>query len=551
MTKKVFQGIFAASVLTFLACLILILGVLYSYFDNQLMEGLRTEGDIIAEGIETGGAAYLDHLETMKARLTWIAPDGKVLFDNQADPAAMENHSSREEVAEALEIGKGEAERYSGTLSEKTIYYAVRLSDNSVIRISDTRSTVWYLLFGMFQPLLLILTIAIVLSAVLASKISKSIVRPINAIDLEAPDVEKNYDEISPLLLKINHQNEHIKRQMEELRRQREEFRLITENMNEGFLVVDQKTELLSYNTAALRLLESGPISGTPSVLTLNRSESFRYAVETALQGEHCEQSMTLGSSVYQVIANPVTHDGTPAGAVIVILDCTERELHEQMRREFTSNVSHELKTPLTSIYGVSEMIAGGIVKPEDIRSFAQNIHEESGRLITLIEDIIKLSQLDENSIPADPVPVDLYQVAVSAIKRLEPQAKEHAVRVTLSGEPAIVRGIPNVLEEMLYNLCDNAIKYNKENGSVEVSIKAGNGHPVVTVTDTGIGIPREHQARVFERFYRADKSHSKKVGGTGLGLSIVKHAAAYHGATVRLDSTEGQGTTVTVQFER
>ena len=550
MKRKIFSGIFLVSVLTFLACLVLILGVLYNYFDMQLIEGLHTEGTTIAAGIEAGGETYLQNLAMYDNRLTWIAADGEVLFDNQADPSSMENHLDREEIAEALQYGEGESSRYSETLSQKTVYYALRLSDNSVIRLSDTRSTVWNLLFGMFQPILLVLTIAIILSAILASRISKSIVRPINAIDLEAPDVEGNYDEISPLLLKIHHQNEQIRRQMEELRRQREEFQLITENMSEGFLVVDTKTELLSYNSAALRLLGSGPVEGTPSVLTLNRGESFRRAVETALAGEHCEQTMSLGSAVYHVIANPVTHQKKPAGAVIVILDCTERELRDQMRREFTSNVSHELKTPLTSIYGVSEMIANGIVKPGDIRSFAQNIHEESGRLITLIEDIMKLSQLDENSIPADPVAVDLYQLAASVIERLKRQAEERNIAVDLDGGTAIVQGIPNVLEEMIYNLCDNAIKYNRDGGRVRISVnKDKDGHPVVRVQDTGIGIPKEHQARVFERFYRADKSHSKKIGGTGLGLSIVKHAAAYHGATVRLESEEGKGTTVTVRF--
>lgn len=550
MKRKIFSGIFLVSVLTFLACLVLILGVLYNYFDMQLIEGLHTEGTTIAAGIEAGGETYLQNLTMYDNRLTWIAADGEVLFDNQADPSSMENHLDREEIAEALQSGQGESSRYSETLSQKTVYYALKLSDNSVIRLSDTRSTVWNLLFGMFQPILLVLTIAIILSAILASRISKSIVRPINAIDLEAPDVEGNYDEISPLLLKIHHQNEQIRRQMEELRRQREEFQLITENMSEGFLVVDAKTELLSYNSAALRLLGSGPVEGTPSVLTLNRGESFRHAVETALAGEHCEQTMSLGSAVYHVIANPVTHQKKPAGAVIVILDCTERELRDQMRREFTSNVSHELKTPLTSIYGVSEMIANGIVKPGDIRSFAQNIHEESGRLITLIEDIMKLSQLDENSIPADPVAVDLYQLAASVIERLKRQAEERNIAVDLDGGTAIVQGIPNVLEEMIYNLCDNAIKYNRDGGRVRISVnKDKDGHPVVRVQDTGIGIPKEHQARVFERFYRADKSHSKKIGGTGLGLSIVKHAAAYHGATVRLESEEGKGTIVTVRF--
>ena len=550
MKRKIFSGIFLVSVLTFLACLVLILGVLYNYFDMQLIEGLHTEGTTIAAGIEAGGETYLQNLTVYDNRLTWIAADGEVLFDNQADPSSMENHLDREEIAEALQSGQGESSRYSETLSQKTVYYALRLSDNSVIRLSDTRSTVWNLLFGMFQPILLVLTIAIILSAILASRISKSIVRPINAIDLEAPDVEGNYDEISPLLLKIHHQNEQIRRQMEELRRQREEFQLITENMSEGFLVVDAKTELLSYNSAALRLLGSGPVEGTPSVLTLNPGESFRHAVETALAGEHCEQTMSLGSAVYHVIANPVTHQKKPAGAVIVILDCTERELRDQMRREFTSNVSHELKTPLTSIYGVSEMIANGIVKPGDIRSFAQNIHEESGRLITLIEDIMKLSQLDENSIPADPVAVDLYQLAASVIERLKRQAEERNIAVELDGGTAVVQGIPNVLEEMIYNLCDNAIKYNRDGGRVRISVnKDKDGHPVVRVQDTGIGIPKEHQARVLERFYRADKSHSKKIGGTGLGLSIVKHAAAYHGATVRLESEEGKGTTVTVRF--
>ncbi len=549
MKKKIFCGIFVVSVLTFLACLALILGVLYSYFDGQLIDGLHTESSLIATGVETGGADYLNSLGEIEDRITWVAPDGEVLYDNQANAAGMENHLDREEVVEALESGRGESERTSETLSQKTIYYAVRLSDGSVLRVSDTRSTVWNLLWGMAYSLLFILVIAVALSALLAFRLSKSIVKPINSIDLEAPDVEGNYDEISPLLMKINRQNEQIKHQMDELRRQREEFRLITENMSEGFLVVDLKTELLSYNSAALQLLGSGPVEGTPSVLTLNRTENFRHAVETALAGEHCEQSITLGGSIYHVIANPVLHDGALAGAVIIILDCTERELRDQMRREFTSNVSHELKTPLTSIYGVSEMIASGIVKPGDIRSFAQNIHDESGRLITLIEDIIKLSQLDENSIPADPVPVNLYDVADSVVKRLAPQAKERGITIELTGASATVQGIPNVLEEMVYNLCDNAIKYNKDGGHVQVKVTANDEHPVLTVSDTGIGIPREHQARVFERFYRADKSHSKKIGGTGLGLSIVKHAAAYHGATVSLESTEGQGTTVTIQF--
>ncbi|MBS7316038.1 MAG: PAS domain S-box protein [Clostridiaceae bacterium] len=548
MTKKIFYGIFVASVLTFAACLVLILGVLYNYFDKQLIEDLHTQGHMIAAAVETGSGACLEELGTLDNRLTWVGPDGEVLYDNQADSSAMENHLDREEIAEAMESGQGESERYSETLSQKTVYYAIRLADNSVIRLADTRSTVWNLLFGMIQPLLMILTIAIILSAVLASRISKSIVRPINAINLEAPDVEGNYDEISPLLLKINRQNEQIKHQMEELRRQREEFRLITENMSEGFLVIDRKTELLSYNSAALRLLGSGPVEGTPSVLMLNRSESFRQAVETALAGEHCEHSMTLDGSIYHVIANPVSRDGETAGAVIVILDCTERELRDQMRREFTSNVSHELKTPLTSIYGVSEMIAGGIVKPEDIPSFARNIHAESGRLITLIEDIIKLSQLDENLVPSDPVPVDLFETAASVVKRLRSQADARGIQMELTGGSAIVHGIPNLLDEMIYNLCDNAIKYNKDGGRVRISVENGE-HPTVTVSDTGIGIPREHQPRVFERFYRADKSHSKKIGGTGLGLSIVKHAAAYHGAAVSLESTEGEGTTVTVRF--
>ena len=549
MTKKIFKGIILVSLLTLIAGLILISGVLYEYFGNRLSTELESEAAYVAQGIEQMGEQYFDGLDTSKNRITWIDADGTVLYDSKADVRAMENHADREEVIEAFETGTGEAVRYSKTLSEQTIYYAILLSDGTVVRVSSTQYTVWVLLLGVVQPMIVILVFAIVLSAILASLVSKRIVKPINAIDLSNPDIDEPYEELSPLLRNMNRQNRMIQQQMDELCRKQEEFSMITENMNEGFLIVDGKTDILSYNSSALKLLGAEGDVDKKSVLTVNRSGSFRKAVELALAGQHNNQLMQVNNRYYHVIANPVMNDKQISGAVIIIIDVTEKEQREVLRREFTSNVSHELKTPLTSISGVAEIMMNGIVRAEDVPVFARNIYDEAGRLITLIDDIIKLSQLDENSVPLEREMVDLYETVKRVVGRLEGPAELKNISVEIMGEHALVNGIPSVIEEMIYNLYDNAIKYNKENGKIKVTVSGENGHSTVAVDDTGIGIPKDELSRVFERFYRVDKSHSKKVGGTGLGLSIVKHGALYHNADIRIESTEGEGTTVTIVF--
>ncbi|MGM9522016.1 MAG: sensor histidine kinase [Oscillospiraceae bacterium] len=398
--------------------------------------------------------------------------------------------------------------------------------------------------FGLPPKMIIpIASILLVLSALLAYIMAKGIVAPFNRIDLENPEDEHSYPEILPLTNRLSHQNVLISRQMDELRRQQREFRAITDNMAEGFVLIDTNGNILSYNSSAQRLMGSVPSSG------LSGSGFFRESAELALKGQHNERIVKLDGRVYQILANPVEVGGEISGAVMVCLDITEKAQREAMRHDFSSNVSHELKTPLTSIYGISEIMMNGIVKPDDVASFAKSIHDESGRLITLINDIIRLSQLDDGSFTIDKEEVDLYYLAEEVVKRLSIVAAERGIKISLDGEPVKVRGIQAILDEMIYNICDNAIKYNVENGSVNVTVAVRSGHPVVSVTDTGIGIPREHIDRVFERFYRVDKSHSKAIGGTGLGLSIVKHAAAYHGADIAIKSDPGKGTTVTVTF--
>jgi two-component system phosphate regulon sensor histidine kinase PhoR len=421
MTKKIFKGIILVSLLTLIAGLILISGVLYEYFGNRLSTELESEAAYVAQGIEQMGEQYFDGLDTSKNRITWIDADGTVLYDSKADVETMENHANREEVVEAFETGTGEAVRYSKTLSEQTIYYAILLDNGTVARVSSTQYTVWVLLLGVVQPMIVILVFAIVLSAILASLVSKRIVKPINAIDLSNPDIDEPYEELSPLLRNMNRQNRMIQQQMDELRRKQEEFSMITENMNEGFLIVDGKTDILSYNSSALKLLGAEGDVDKKSVLTVNRSGSFRKAVELALAGQHNNQLMQVNNRYYHIIANPVMNEKQISGAVIIIIDVTEKEQREVLRREFTSNVSHELKTPLTSISGVAEFMMNGIDRAEDIPVFAQNIYDEAGRLITLLLTISSmLSQLDENSVPLEREMVDLYETVKRVAGRLE-----------------------------------------------------------------------------------------------------------------------------------
>lgn len=549
MTKRIFTAIFAVAISIFAACLVLIMGVLYNYFSVMYETEIQNEAQYISIAVQSAGEDYLNSLTPSTNRITWIDSDGTVLYDSRADLPSLENHADREEIKQALETGVGESSRYSDTLSEKYYYYALRLDDGTVLRVSNKQYSVISLIAVMAQPILLVAALALILSLILAARISKSITRPINNIDLEHPETADTYDELAPLLRKISFQNKQIQLQIEELSRKQQELATITENMSEGLLVVDERTDILFYNTSALKLLGTDKVDNNQSALTLNRSESFRKAIDKALNSQHNEQLMKLNHRLYQLIANPVHLENSVAGAVILILDITEKEERDKLRREFTANVSHELKTPLTSISGFAEIMKNGIVKEEDMQHFAGKIYDESQRLITLVGDIIKLSQLDENTIEMTKTPVDLYNVIDSVTQRLKHLADKQNISIEINAEHISVIGVEQILDEMIFNLCDNAIKYNKEGGKVFITLDEQNDGIHLSVRDTGIGIPFADRNRVFERFYRVDKSHSKEIGGTGLGLSIVKHGAAYHNAIVSLNSKINNGTEIIIIF--
>lgn len=548
MTKKIFRSFLLTALLTLAVSMLFVFGILYQYFEEQLMSGLKSKAVYISHAVESEGADYLESIGDIGERVTLIAPDGTVIADTEANAAEMENHLERGEVKQALANGSGTSVRYSDTLTEKIIYYAVKIPDGNILRVSVKHYTVITILLGLVQPILAILLIASVLCFALSLRLSKSIVKPINSLDLDAPENNDAYEELAPLLRKISRQRKVIDEQLRNAKQMQEEFRLITENMSEGFLVIDSERNVLTYNSAALRLLGiSEPPSG--NVLAINRAGPFRNAVERALSGERSENEMTFGESCYGIIANPVLNSGEVIGAVIVILDVTERVQREQLRREFTANVSHELKTPLTSISGFAEMMMNGV--PDDIAAdFSKSIYDEAQRLIVLVGDIIKLSELEENSAQFERERVDLRELSEDAAKRLEFAAENKNVAVTVIGN-AQITGVRKILDEMIFNLCDNAIKYNKNGGSADIVISPDTEKHTVTLTvrDTGIGIPGYAQSRVFERFYRVDKGRSKSAGGTGLGLAIVKHGAICHNAEIRLKSEENKGTEISVIF--
>ena len=546
MTGKLFRNSMAVAVTVMVLSIALFMGMLYQHFTDQIMGELQTETQLVAQGVEVEGLNYLQGMES-RNRITWVAGDGTVLYDSQADASKMENHADREEIRQALENESGTAQRYSATLAQQTLYAAQRLSDGSVIRMASAQQTVVVVLLSMIQPILLILGIALIISAVLASRMTRGIIRPIVSLDLEHPENCDTYQELVPLLTRVKRQNETIQRQMAQLSQQQQEFSALTENMSEGFLLLDRRGRVLSYNSGALSQLGAQPPKGEVNVLVLNRSEGFQRAVDDALEGRKSCQMIHQGGRWCQVLANPVLRDGEQAGVVMVLLDVTEQEQREELRREFTANVSHELKTPLTAISGIAEIMRGGMVKPEDIEDFAGDIYQEAQRLIALVEDIIRLSRLDEGEGGLEREDVDLLKLSDQVVHRLEPAARKQDMALKVTGRSVKVHGVASVLEEMLYNLCDNAIKYNKPGGRVTVTVDYLGQDAQVQVEDTGIGIPQEDQSRVFERFYRVDKSHSKEIGGTGLGLSIVKHGAALHDGQVRLESTPGRGTKVTL----
>ena len=549
MTKRIFRAIFNVSLLILIASTLILVAFVGDYNSDQTKEAMHADAVYIAKAMETEGISYLEQLPKQSQRITWIDADGTVLFDSYADVSQMENHGEREEVVEALKTGRGESTRYSTTLAEKTENYAIKLSDGTILRLSVTSLSALSIFLSMTQLLALVLVIALILAGFLASKTSKSIVKPLENVDLEHPEQAEIYDEMAPFLRRIAVQNKLISKQMQDRQRRQREFETITENMQEGLLVLDAKGEVLSCNKGARRLLGVDHVPEKENVFALNRTEGFRRCITAALAGNHEEVTMESDSRSYQLLANPVTEDGLVAGVVLLLFDNTEKADREKLRREFTANVSHELKTPLTSISGFAEIMKNGMVKAEDVPRFANNIYDEAQRLISMVQDIIQLSRLDEAQETMERTEVNVALIAETVAKRLEGQAAQRNIVFHIETESAVLSGVPHVLEEMIYNLCDNAIRYNKDNGSVTLKVEKHPDDITVTVADTGIGIPYGEQERVFERFYRVSRSRSKEIDGTGLGLSIVKHGALLHQATVKMESEVDKGTTIRLIF--
>lgn len=549
MTGKIFKNIFLGCISVLTATILIIFGVMYNFHGKEIMNELHSELNSISCGVELNGIDYLNSLEkSERGRITWINNDGTVKFDSDATADKMENHLNREEFKEALQNGTGESIRTSDTLSEKTMYCAKLLSDGSVIRVSTNQYTVWILLLNMFQPLAIVIIIALVLSYSIAFFASKKIVMPINELALENVEAVSTYEEIEPLVHRISHQNRVIREQIKELKRTQAEFNTITSNMKEGLIIVDTQGKILSYNKSAVKLLNITSIKDK-NLRDLNIDKQFTDDITLALDGVHTNEVIKFGDRYLNIYCNPVDVDGKIKGAVAVLLDVTEKHQRDMLRREFSANVSHELKTPLTAILASAEIIEAESTPQETSVHFAGNIKKETNRLITLVNDIIKLSNLDDKSVVMETEDVDLYELAKNVKDTLTPIADNCKVKLELYGEKTMLSGVPTILTEIIYNLADNAIKYNRENGKVTITVAPVNGKATLMVEDNGIGISKNDQSRIFERFYRVDKSHSKEVGGTGLGLSIVKHGIEHHKGKIKLESEINKGTKITVTF--
>lgn len=548
MTKKIFRSIvFAVAVVLVISFSVVTL-VLYNNFSQVSSDKLADQLNIVSTSVELIGDDYLSAFQSENYRVTWIDTDGTVLFDTEADSDSMDNHSNREEIEEAFKVGVGESERYSDTLMLKMIYRAEKLSDGTVLRISSTQDTVVALVLDVLMPVIVILVLSILLSAFLARWLSKSIVKPLNTINLDNPTDNDVYDELTPMLTKINKQHKQISKQMQELKKRADEFEQIITSMNEGLVLLDKTGSVISMNSAAKNLFKATEDVIGQNFLVVDRSIKMSKCVNDALRGSHSEFREQRNGNEYQFGVNSIESGGKVIGVVIISFDITETAFAERNRQEFTANVSHELKTPLQSIIGSAELLENGLVKPEDTSRFVGNIRKEASRLVTLINDIIRLSQLDEN-LEIITEETDLFALALDVKSVLESFAKSKQIDIIVTGESRELKGVRRYLYEIIYNLCDNAIRYTGNGGKVEINIGSENEKTVLTVTDNGIGIPIEHQSRIFERFYRVDKSHSKETGGTGLGLSIVKHAVACHGGIIKLDSTVGKGTTIKIIF--
>ncbi len=549
MVKRIFRSVCGAALTVFLFSAVLFMGVLYEYFSGVQRGQLRMQTELAAQGAAHEGLAYFEDMDLAGIRVTWIRAEGTVLFDSRSDLAGMENHLEREEILEALAEGVGESSRYSETLLERAVYCARRLPDGSVLRLSTAQMTPLMLTLGMLQPICIIFLVAVLLSMVLAGRLSRTVVKPLNELDLNDSLHSGGYEEVKPLLSRISNQQRQIRRQEEELRRRQAEFETVTKGMAEGIVLLNEKEIILAMNPAAMGLFGTDGACVGKYLRAVNRSIELQALLQKAAGGRHAEMRMELPGGIYQLDASPVRSDGLLSGVVLLMLDVTEKERAERLRREFTANVSHELKTPLQTISGSAELLAKGMVAEKDAPVFAGRIHTEAQRMIRLVEDIIHLSHLDEGMEDMPWEGADLHALAGETLEGLAPQAEAAGVSVNLKGGRTVVHGIRRLLQSVLWNLCDNAIKYNRPGGSVSVSVESQGGAAVLTVSDTGIGIPPEHQEHVFERFYRVDKSRSKETGGTGLGLSIVKHAVQLHGGEIRLHSQPGEGTTVEVRL--
>lgn len=549
MTKRIFRSICIAAFAVFIASLVLIMGVLYGYFSNVQQNQLKMQTMFVAQGVSHEGIDYFESLKMGNFRITWIDENGKVLYDSESDTSQMENHLEREEVKEAFTQGYGESRRYSATLMERLLYCAQLLEDGTVIRLSVTQYTILMLILGMAQPIGIIFFVAIILSVLLAVRLSKKIVKPLNELNLDEPLSNQEYDELSPLLRRIDNQQLQLKLQAEQLQRKQKELDAIVGNMKEGMILLNHNGKIISINPSAQYLLNADRYCIGKDILTISRNLELQEVLIKALEGKAEERIVTLQGGSYQVDASPVISETEVSGVAVLLLDVTEKEKAEQIRREFTANVSHELKTPLHAISGYAELLQNGLVESKDTIPFAGKIYTEAQRMVQLVEDIISLSHLDEGGGDMKREEVDLYALAETVVRSLESKAAGAEISLELSGETAIINGIPQLLHSIIYNLCDNAIKYNRKGGSVTIEVKCDEASVLLSVKDTGIGIDFEHQERIFERFYRVDKSHSKEVGGTGLGLSIVKHAAKIHNAKIELHSVKDEGTIIIIKF--
>ena len=549
MKKRIFGSICVSTILILLLALVIIMFVLYNYFSDIQHTQLKNQTILAAQAVDDEGMEYLEALEIGDFRITWIDSDGTVLFDSKSDSYGMENHLEREEIQEALKNGYGESSRYSSTLMESTLYSAQRLTDGTVIRLSIAQSSVSLIFRGIVVPVVIVVVFALIASLFLAVGLSKNIIKPLNDINLDEPLSGEGYDELAHFYTKIESLRRELKNQEAELKRNQEEFDTVTSNMNEGLILLNEKWEILSINSSAAKFFECGKDCTGQNILEINRSLEMQNLLSKAGSGEQAERIISLPMGEFQLNVTPVKSDNIISGAVMLVFDVTEREQSEQIRREFTANVSHELKTPLHSISGYAELLKNGLVKSDDIEKFSGKIYVEAQRMIHLVEDIIRLSRLDEGISNMVFEEVSLYETAKEVIHSLSCEAESKGVRVMLSGVPATINGIPQLIKGIIFNLCDNAIKYNRHGGKVNIEIIEENNIVRLSVRDTGIGIPAKHQSRVFERFYRVDKSHSKEVGGTGLGLSIVKHAAQIHNAKVDMESIPGEGTVIRVNF--